>query len=149
RRSTHVHDDHPGRGLIVSLTATFAYINARFVKLPSQIGLLAISLVASLGVVALDAAGAIDAGEVQRVVARVDLGPTLLHSMLGLLLFAGSLHIRLDDLQAQRWPILFLSLGGTVLSTLIVGALAYAVLGGLGREITLVDAMLFGALISP
>lgn len=132
--------------LIVSLTALLAYVNARFIKLPSQIGLLAISLAASLAVVALDAAGVIDGARIERVVTQVNFGSTLLHGMLGLLLFAGSLHINLGELREHRWPVAVLSLFGTVASTLLVGLAMYAVLG---EALGLMHALLFGALISP
>lgn len=135
--------------LIVSLTAILAYVNARFVKLPSQIGLLAISLAASLVVVVLNALGVIDAAAIEKVVAAANFGPTLLHGMLGLLLFAGSLHINLGELREQKWPVAVLSLGGTLLSTVLVGFATCALLDVLGVSIPLIDALLFGALISP
>ncbi len=135
--------------LIVSLTAVLAYINARFIKLPSQIGLLAISLAASLTVVLLDEVGAIDAAAVEKLVLAANFGPTLLHGMLGLLLFAGSLHINLRELREQMWPIAVLSLGATLMSTALVGIATYLLLGVFGYSIDLLDALLFGALISP
>ena len=135
--------------LLVSLTAALAYVNARFIKLPSQVGMLATALAFSLGVVAFDAAGIIDASHVRRVVADVDFGPTLVHGVLGLLLFAGALNIRVDDLAEMKWPIAALSLGGTIASTAIVGVAMYAILRALGHDVGLLDAMLFGALISP
>ena len=135
--------------LLVTLTALLAYLNARFVKLPSQIGMLAIALAGSIVVVVLDAGGVIDASRIQQMVAQVDFGRTMLHGLLGLLLFAGALHINLDDLAQQRWSIAALSVGGTLLSTGLVGAAIYGVLVALGHDIGLLDAMLFGALISP
>jgi monovalent cation:H+ antiporter, CPA1 family len=135
--------------LVVSLTAVLAYLNARFIKLPSQVGMLATALACSLGVVGLDALGVIDASHVRRVVAELDFGPTLVHGVLGLMLFAGALHIRGDELAEMRWPIAALSLGGTVASTIIVGSAMYVLLLVLGHEIGWLDAMLFGALISP
>ena len=132
--------------LIVSLTALLAYVNARFIRLPSQIGLLAISLAAALAVVVLDACGAIDASGIERVVTQVNFGSTLLHGMLGLLLFAGSLHINVGELREHKWPVAVLSLFGTIVSTLLVGLAMYAVLGG---TLDLMNALLFGALISP
>ena len=135
--------------LLVTLTALLAYLNARFVKLPSQIGMLAIALAGSIVVVVLDAGGVIDASRIQQMVAQVDFGRTMLHGLLGLLLFAGALHINLDDLAQQRWSIAALSMGGTLLSTGLVGAAIYGVLVALGHDIGLLDAMLFGALISP
>jgi CPA1 family monovalent cation:H+ antiporter len=134
---------------MVSLTALLAYVNARFIKLPSQIGMLTIALAGSLIVMALDALGAVDASRIREVVAQADFGHTLLHGMLGLLLFAGALHIRVDELARQRWPIAALSLGGTVLSTVLVGGAIYGLLIVLGHTIGVLDAILFGALISP
>ena len=108
--------------IIVSLTALLAYVNARFLKLPSQIGLMAIALAASLVVVALNAAGVIDAREVEHVVAEANFGPVLLHGMLGLLLFAGSLNINLRELREHKWPVAVLSLGGTKIGLLAAEA---------------------------
>jgi CPA1 family monovalent cation:H+ antiporter len=130
--------------LIVSLTAILAYVNARFIRLPSQIGLMAISLAASLVIVVLDALGVFDAARVERVVAAANFGPVLLHGMLGLLLFAGALHIDLRELRDHKWPVAVLSLGGTVASTILVGLATYAMTG-----IPLIHSLLFGALISP
>lgn len=130
--------------LIVSLTALLAYVNARFVKLPSQIGLMAIALAASLVVVVLDSAGVIEASTVEHLVTEANFGPTLLHGMLGLLLFAGSLHIDLGELKEHKWPVLVLSLGGTVLSTILVGLAMFEI-----TDLPMIDALLFGALISP
>src|ERR1051325_3214892 len=135
--------------VIVSLTAALAYVNARFIRLPSGIGLMAIALVFSMAVIALDALGVIDASGVERVVAAASFGDTLLHVMLGLLLFAGALQLDLGELAQQRWPVAALSLFGTVLATLIVGPAIYLVLSAVGRPIGLFDALLFGALISP
>ena len=135
--------------LIAALTALLAYVNARWIRLPPQIGMLAIALAGSIAVVSLDALGAIDAGRVERVVADVDFGPTLVHGMLGLLLFAGALHIPLDGLAAQKWPVLALSLAGTLASTAIVAIASFVLLAAFGARVGWLDAALFGALISP
>jgi len=135
--------------IILSLTAGLAYINARFVKLPSGIGLMAIALVGSIVLVVMDAVGLIDGAGFERVVVQANFGETLLHGMLGLLLFAGALQLDLHELAAQRLPVAVLSLGATILSTLLVGFAIYGVFGLVGRELPLIDAMLFGALISP
>jgi CPA1 family monovalent cation:H+ antiporter len=135
--------------LILSLTALLAYVNARWLRLPAQIAMIAFALAGSLVIVALDETGAIDAGRVEALVGQFNFGPTLVHGLLGLLLFAGALHIRLDDLSTQRWPIAALSLGGTLASTVIVGAAMYGLLHALGYPIPLIDTLVFGALISP
>ena len=135
--------------ILVSLTALFAYVNARWIRLPSQIGMMALALGGSLAIVLLDAVGAIDASTIQHVIGEVNFGPTLVHGMLGFLLFAGALHIRLDELAEQRWPVAALSLVGTIASTVIVGGVMYGLLAALGHPIPLVLALVFGALVSP
>lgn len=129
--------------LIVSLTAVLAYVNARFLKLPSQIGLMALSLAASLIVAGLGGSA------VERIALQVEFGPVLLHGMLGLLLFAGAMRVNLRELRDQTWFVAVLSVGGTLLSTALVGLATYALLGAVGISVPLLDALLFGALISP
>ena len=68
----------------------------------------------------------------------------LLEGMLGLLLFAGALHVKLSDLRAQ-WRVVFLmATMGVALSTLVVGV-GFSWLTGM----PLLIALVFGALISP
>jgi len=69
--------------------------------------------------------------------------------MLSFLLFAGALHVNLDDLLDQKWFIGTLACGGVLVSTAIVGSLTYLGLEWLGHPIPLIAAFLFGALISP
>lgn len=135
--------------IILGLTAGLAYINARFVKLPPSIGLMAIALVGSFIVIGLDAAGVIEAARFEHVIARANFGDTLLHGMLGLLLFAAALQLDVGALRQQRLSVAALALGGTLASTLMVGVAIYFVFGSLGRPLPVIDAMLFGALISP
>jgi len=136
--------------VILTLTAALAYLNARFVRLPSAIGLMTIALAGSLIVIGLDAAGVSDvAPRIEEVLDALDFDHALLHGMLGLLLFAGALHVDLSDLAEQKWTISLLALGGTVASTALVGLGSYLVLDALGVPLPLVYCVLFGSLISP
>jgi CPA1 family monovalent cation:H+ antiporter len=72
-----------------------------------------------------------------------------MQGMLGFLLFAGALHIELGDLASQKAAIAVLATLGVVLSTVIVGGLAWCLLAVLGVEMRLIYCLLFGALISP
>jgi len=65
------------------------------------------------------------------------------------LLFAGALHVNLDDLFEEKWVIISLSTVGVFLSTLLVGGLAWYILNLLQIQISLIHSLLFGALISP
>jgi CPA1 family monovalent cation:H+ antiporter len=136
--------------VVVTLTSGLAYVNARLLKLPSSVGLMATALVGSVAVLVLDAVGAIDlSSHVRELITRLDFRNTLLHGMLGLLLFAGALHIDVADLGTERAAVGLLALGGTLISTMVVGATTYGVLALVGHEVRWIDALLFGALIAP
>ncbi|MEJ2665729.1 MAG: sodium:proton antiporter, partial [Deinococcales bacterium] len=81
--------------------------------------------------------------------ASLSFGSLLLQGLLSFLLFAGSLHVNLEDLGRQAWPILVLATVGVVLSTAVVGGLTYVGVGLLGYHLPLSWALVFGALISP
>lgn len=132
--------------ILIVLAAAFGAINYLFFKLPSAIGILVVSLLASLGIVVIDALlpdmGIEDT--VRTTVTGVDFSQALLEGMLGLLLFAGALHVKLSDLQKQ-WSLIFLMATlGVALSTLVFGIGAHLMLG-----LPLLVALVFGSLISP
>jgi len=135
--------------LVVALVALFGYLNHRFLRLPETIGITAIGLVAALGVTAY---GAFDPAVVQwaaRTVENIDFSEVVFHGMLGMLLFAGSLHINLSDIDREKWTILLLATIGVMLSTAIVGSAFWGAAHLIGFELPFIYALLFGALISP
>ncbi len=135
----------------LAFTALLAYVNHRFVRLPTTIGVMAISLGLSLVIVAFDRTGlggAVRAYE-ESMLRAIDFSEVLMQGMLSFLLFAGALHLRTADLRAYRWQVGGLAIGGTLLSTLLVGfGMAWA-LPWVGVELPLAQCLLFGALISP
>ncbi len=136
--------------LLITITALFSYINTRWVKLPTTIGVMLIALVFSLGLIGIDYAGWIPTADMAKsVLSKVDFNVTLLNGMLSFLLFAGALHINLEDLAKQKWVILTLATVGVLTSTLLVGGFSYFVFRMLGIELPLIYYFLFGALISP
>ncbi len=132
------------------LTALFSFINCRMLRMPTTIGVMFIALVVSLGIVSLGWLG-IDIGQarVAQMLETIDFNQTLLHGMLSFLLFAGAMHINLDDLKNQKWAITILATAGVVASTFIVGSLTWLVLDFLGIPTSFIYCLLFGALISP
>ena len=135
--------------VLVCLSAVFGYLNYRLLGLPTKIGLMVIALAMSLVLVALNGLGVSIAGEARAFVEGIDFNLALMQGMLSFLLFAGALHLNLDDLFEQRWIIAILASVGVVSSTFIVGTLAYYLFGFLGLELRYIDCLLFGALISP
>ena len=136
-------------GLIVTLVALFGYLNYRIVRLPDIIGITAIGLVVSIIVAVVGTYHPGVAGWAQQAVAGIDFYEVVFHGMLGMLLFAGSLHVNLADITREKWVILVLATVGVVISTAIVGAGFFFGAKLLGFELPLINCLLFGALISP
>jgi CPA1 family monovalent cation:H+ antiporter len=51
------------------------------------------------------------------VISQIDFNEALMHGMLSVLLFAGALHVNLDDLMQQKVIIGMLASAGVVVST--------------------------------
>jgi len=135
--------------VLVTLAALAGYLNYRFIRLPNTIGIMVITLAVSLVVILISSAGLPLESRAEEILDVIDLEETLLHGMLGFLLFAGALHINLNDLAQRKWTIAALATVGVFLSTFIVGGLAYLVLDWLGIHTPFLVCLLFGALISP
>ena len=133
------------------LTALLAYVNYRFIGLPTTIGVMATSLVLSLLLLGADTLGFLQDVRAYEVslLSSIDFSDVLMQGMLSLLLFAGALHVDLSALRQYRWQIGVLAVVGTLLSTAVVGLAMWWVLPWLGITIPLIYCLLFGALISP
>lgn len=136
-------------GLIVTLVAIFGYLNYRLTRLPDIVGITAIGLIVSIVVAVVGTFNPDVARWAQRAVAGVDFPEVVFHGMLGMLLFAGSLHVNLGDVKREKWLILILATVGVSLSTAIVGAGFYFAAALLDLHLPFIYCLLFGALISP
>jgi monovalent cation:H+ antiporter, CPA1 family len=132
------------------LTAVFSYVNYRFLHMPTTIGVMFISLVLSLCFVTLNWLG-LDFGQekIAEILQSIDFNETLLHGMLAFLLFAGAMHIKLEDLIIEKWAIAVLATAGVIISTFIVGSFSWIVLQWFGIPVSFLYCLLFGSLISP
>ncbi|MBI1283014.1 MAG: sodium:proton antiporter [Thiobacillus sp.] len=133
------------------ITALLAYLNHRFLGMPTTIGVMAASLAFSLALIGLDAVGlAYGLREYEESLLRsIDFSDVLMQGMLSLLLFAGALHVDLSELKTYRWQVGVLAVLGTLLSTVLVGFGMWLVLPLAGLQLPLMYCLLFGALISP
>jgi len=135
--------------LLIFLAAVFTLINITVLKLPSTIGLMVIALAMSVVILLM---GYIFPGISEiatHLVEEFDFQEVLLGVMLNFLLFAGALSIDLRKLVEEKWPIMILALGGTLMSTFIVGTLIFYAFQLVGRPVDIIYCFLFGALISP
>ncbi len=132
------------------LTAVLAYLNHRFIKLPSTIGVMTIALSLSAVLFALDKVGVSSLHDhAVELVGSIDFGTVLMQGMLSLLLFAGALHLDLSELKTFRWQVGLLAVFGTLMSTLAVGYGLFLMLPWMGLALPLSYCLVFGALISP
>lgn len=121
---------------LIMLAALAGYLNYRFLKLPSTIGLMVIALAASLILVLLGETGVLEVRRFARFVTGFDFSDLLFHGMLTFLLFAGAMHVDLADLRQVKWSVSILATIGTTLSTFAVGVLFWLAAGWLGDHIT-------------
>lgn len=137
--------------ILVTLTALFAWFNQRYVRLPRNIGLLLMGLLASLALVLIDLAiPHTDLyASVTKTIKQIDFYEAVMKGMLGFLLFAGALHVDLGKLRARALPVALMATIGVALSTAIAGIGFYYLAQLFGVPIPLIWALVFGALISP
>ncbi len=135
--------------LLLTFAAAAAYVNHKFLRLPRTIGLMAISLALMTLLVLLGFLGVVNLAPASDFVKSIDFSETLLHGMLAFLLFAGALHVDLNDLLRQALPVSVLSTIGVLVATFVAGTLFWMVGGWLWGGLPLVYGLLFGALIAP
>lgn len=135
--------------VLTVLSALFAYINTRFLKLPFTIGLMIIAMCFTLVIIILGYFEHWILEEAKLLIDSIDFKTVLLEVMLSFLLFAGALHTKLDELNKQKWPIITFATVGVLISTFIVGGLMFLITGAIGHDIDFIYCLLFGALISP
>jgi len=135
--------------ILLTVAAVFGYLNCRYIKLPTTIGIMALGLVASLFLLL---ASNLNPGPLEGVrdfVAGIDFNTALMEGMLSYLLFAGALHVNLDDLKEQKWIISILATLGVVLSTVLIGTALFFLLPLFGQSFPYIWCLIFGAIVSP
>jgi monovalent cation:H+ antiporter, CPA1 family len=135
--------------ILLTLTAFFAYLNQKFLRLPLSVGVMGISLTCSLLAIVGEMLGLPLRGWAAATVAHIDFSEALLDGMLSFMLFAGALHVDLAELREYKVTVALLATLGVVISTGVVGFCTWFLFRYLGLSIPLVGCLTFGALISP
>ncbi len=136
--------------IILAITALFSFLNYRFIKLPTTIGVMVISLAISVVLLALQYAGFDGVThQAQTFIQHVDFDEVVMKGMLSLLLFAGALHVNINDLLERKWAIGLMATIGVLLTTFIVGFVSFYIFAAFGFSIPLIYCLLFGSLIAP
>ncbi len=135
--------------ILVMLSAVFGYINEKYLKLPTTIGLMLIAIVFTLITIVSSYINPVLFDHQRELISQIDFSVVLLDMMLSFMLFAGAMHTNFEQLKIQRRPVLGFAFIGTLISTFLVGGLIYGVLYLLGHQVDFIYTLLFGALISP
>lgn len=95
--------------LLIVLAGAFGAINDLFIRLSSAIGILVVALLASLVNLVIDylAPSLSIAAAMRAEVLGIAFSEALLEGMLGLLLFAGALHVKPSNLR-RKWLVVML-----------------------------------------
>ncbi|WP_426275217.1 cation:proton antiporter [Chryseobacterium sp. S-02] len=135
---------------LIVLASIFAYLNYRFLKLPSTIGIMVIAIVVSIILVFFGENFLPRTfGHLNNLMNSIDFTEVLMGAMLNFLLFAGGIHININDLKEQLRPVVIFSTAGVVISTFIVGFGMFYLLPLVGLQMPFIYCLVFGALISP
>lgn len=135
--------------ILICLSASFAYINQKYLKLPFVIGLFFLSTLLSVFVITSQFWMDIHVEKISEYLERAKIDELIIDIFLGFLLFAGALHTNWANLKTQIRSIASFALGGVIFSTIIIATLFYYAAHFLGLEIGFIYCLLFGALISP
>lgn len=135
--------------ILIVLTALLSYINFRYIKLPATIGIMLISLLASMVIAGV---GKFYPQVLQRpvdIIESLDFESLLMRVMLSFLLFAGAIHIDIEKLKKEIASIAAYATIGVLISTAIIGGAMFFVFPLFGLSIPFIYCLLLGALISP
>ncbi|MBF9001333.1 cation:proton antiporter [Vibrio nitrifigilis] len=127
-----------------------AFFNSKIGKMQTTIAITAGSMLLSLLILVAGQNNWFNLTQIARqTMTSINFEDFLLKGILGFLLFAGGLGIKLPNLKDQKWEIAVLALGATLFSTFFIGFGLYWLCHLVGINLQLVYCMLFGALISP
>ena len=137
--------------ILLILATIFGAINYKFVKLPHTIGLMVVALVASLSLIALDLTFPSLGMSilVNEFLGNIDFNVTLMQGMLSFLLFAGALHVDLDQLLENKWTILAFASIGVLVSSFVIGGGFWLISGAVGLSLPFLVCLLLGVMVSP
>ena len=135
--------------VLVAIAALFGWISARWLKLPTTIGTMFLTVVSALFLVSIGQYALGLRPWAIHLAQQINFERLILHGMLPLLLFAGAFLLDIRALARERLTVASLAIVGTLISTFAVAAFMRWTLPLIGLHAPWIECMLFGALISP
>jgi CPA1 family monovalent cation:H+ antiporter len=136
---------------LLTITAVFAWLNHRLLRLPANIGLLVMGLSASLLLIGIEFLFPKTSlyGALVSTLRQIDFYQAVMHGMLAFLLFAGALHVDIARLRNRASVVGILATVGVLISMLVMATGLWGTAAILGVPISFTWALVFGALIAP
>ncbi len=135
---------------LAAAAMAIAFINSKIGQMQTTIAITAGALILSLGIVISGQNNWFDLKDLAaETLNEVHFDDFLLKGVLGFLLFAGGLGVKLPNLKDQKWEITVLALGATLVSTFFIGGAAWLFFQLIGIQFDFIYCLLFGSLISP
>ena len=137
--------------IILVFVSIFGFLNHKYLKLPLTVGLVLIALISGLGVLLLEAIlPSLKLSDTIRIwLDEIDFNRTLMNGMLSFLLFAGALHVDLNNLMKAKLHVSILATFGVILSTFINGTFFYYLTQLFGFNIEYIYCLIFGVIVTP
>lgn len=135
--------------LLLCIAALAAYLNGRFLKLPTTISIMAIGMACSSLLVLIDRSALPLDSQVRNILGQIDFYDALMNGMLSFLLFAGALHVDLTELDKQRGPVAAFASIGVLIATAVTAVLLHWIAPMFGQTLSFGYCLVFGALIAP
>jgi len=136
--------------ILLVFAAIFGVLNERYLGLQSTIGLMLLALLTAVVGTILKATGLLEnLGWEDALVSQLDISEVLLNGVLCFMLFAGSAGVKVEGLKENKWTVVSLAIGATLLAFALIGVFLHLTLGWFGITLALTYAFVFGALISP
>jgi CPA1 family monovalent cation:H+ antiporter len=135
--------------IIFTIAALFNFINYKWLKLPTTIGLMILSLLLIIPITFSKTLFPEFYAFFCDIIVNADFKTLLLDGILSFMLFAGALHVNLSALAKEKKSILLFATISVLISTFLVGGLVFFGAQLVGLELPFIHALLFGALISP
>ena len=137
--------------ILMTFVGLAGWLNVRTLHIPRGVAMLIAGLVAAVLVASAQAFlpqfGL--AKQIVEAVNQIDFVSTVTGYMLAFLLFAGAMQVDIQEMQRTRLSVAALATLGVVGSIVIVGGGLYFAASLLGARLSLLWALVFGALISP
>lgn len=135
--------------VVLFFASIFSFINAKFLKLPSTIGLMLQATILAAILFLLKEFVPNVYSMLPHFERTLDFRDVLMNVILSFLLFAGAMHIDLEELRNQRKSVFLFATLGVLISTILIGYATFYILAFFGVDIPILYAFLFGAVVSP